>query len=85
MVFLHGAGTQTIEGFAEQAGALASAGVTTLVPSKPVEDYSLTSRDYPAMAADYGRSVDYLAGLDGVDSRRIGVYAESEGAIPQWC
>lgn len=82
VVFLHGAGTQTIEGFAEQAGALASAGVTTLVPSKPVEDYSLTSRDYPAMAADYGRSVDYLAGLDGVDSRRIGVYAESEGAIP---
>ena len=82
VVFLHGAGTHTIEGFAEQAEALASAGATTLVPSKPMEDYSLTERDYTAMAADYARSVAYLRALDGVDPARVGLYAESEGGYP---
>ena len=82
VVFLHGAGTHDLRGFAGQAEALSSAGVTTLVPSKPMEDYSLTSRDYQAMAADYQRSVDYLIALDGVDAARVGLYAESEGAIP---
>ena len=82
VVFLHGAGTHTIEGFAEQADALASAGATTLVPSKPMEDYSLTERDYTAMAADYARSVAYLRALDGVDPARVGLYAESEGGYP---
>ena len=82
VVFLHGAGTHDLRGFAGQAEALSSAGVTTLVPSKPMEDYSLTSRDYQAMAADYQRSVDYLIALNGVDPTRVGLYAESEGAIP---
>ena len=81
-VFLHGAGTHDIHGFSSQAEALSSAGATTLVPSKPMEDYSLASRDYRAMAADYQRSVDYLIALDGVDAARVGLYAESEGAIP---
>ena len=82
VVFLHGAGTHDIHGFSSQAEALSSAGATTLVPSKPMEDYSLASRDYRAMAADYQRSVDYLIALDGVDAARVGLYAESEGAIP---
>lgn len=82
VVFLHGAGTQSIEGFAEQASALASAGITTLVPTKPMEDYSTTVRDYPAMAEDYQRSVDYLRSLDGVAPGRVGLYAESEGGYP---
>ena len=68
VVFLHGAGTQSIDGFAEQAQALASAGATTLVPSKPMEDYSLTERDYISMANDYRASVDYLRSLPGVET-----------------
>ncbi|WP_257210861.1 alpha/beta hydrolase family protein [Actinomyces ruminis] len=82
VVFMHGAGTHSIWGFTEQAESLASAGVTTLVPSKPMEDYSTTERDYLSMAADYQRSLDYLLALDGVDPDAIGIYGESEGAIP---
>lgn len=82
VVFIHGAGTHTIEGFAEQATALASAGVAALVPSKPMDEYSTTSRDYPAMAADYSRAVEFLRNLDGVDPARVGLYAESEGGYP---
>ncbi|MDU0347734.1 hypothetical protein, partial [Actinomyces sp. MRS3W] len=81
-IFMHGAGTHTTQGFAEQAESLASAGVTTLVPSKPMENYSTTERDYLSMAADYQRSLEYLVELDGVDPDAVGVYAESEGAIP---
>ncbi|SDM73630.1 alpha/beta hydrolase family protein [Actinomyces ruminicola] len=82
VVFMHGAGTHGIWGFTEQGEALASAGVTTLVPSKPMEDYSTTERNYLTMAADYQRSLDYLIALDGVDSEAVGIYGESEGAIP---
>ena len=82
VVFLHGAGTQSTAGFAGQAQALSSAGAVTLVPSKPMEDYTLTERDYLSMAADYEQSVEYLRQLDGVDSTRVGIYAESEGAYP---
>lgn len=82
VVFLHGAGTHGVDGFSDQAEALSSAGAATLVPAKPMEDYSLTSRDYRAMAADYRCSVDYLTTLDGVAPERVGLYAESEGAIP---
>ena len=82
VVFLHGAGTHGVDGFSDQAEALSSAGAATLVPAKPMENYSLTSRDYRAMAADYRCSVDYLITLDGVDPERVGLYAESEGAIP---
>lgn len=82
VVFLHGAGTHGVDGLSDQAEALSSAGAATLVPAKPMEDYSLTSRDYRAMAADYRCSVDYLITLDGVDPERVGLYAESEGAIP---
>lgn len=82
VVFMHGAGTQSTSGLAGQATALASAGATTIVPSKPMEDYSLTERDYVAMAADYARSLDALDALSTVDSTRLGVYAESEGSYP---
>ena len=82
VVFIHGAGTHTEAGFAEQAQALASAGATTLVPSKPVEGYSLTGRDYPAMADQYAQAVDHLRQVQGVDPARVGVYAESEGNFP---
>lgn len=82
VVFLHGAGTHTQAGFAEQAQALASAGAVTLVPDKPSAGDSLTSRDYVAMAAAYQRSVELLRRTTGVDPHRVGVYAESEGNYP---
>lgn len=82
VVFIHGAGTQTVEGFTEQAMALASAGAATLVPSKPMENYSTTSRDYLSMAADYASSVEYLRNQPGVNPSRVGLYAESEGGYP---
>ncbi|WP_243118516.1 alpha/beta hydrolase family protein [Actinomyces wuliandei] len=82
VVFLHGAGTHTIEGFAEQAEALASAGATTIVPDKPMEGYTLTERDYVSMAADYADSVELLRSLEEVDALRVGLYAESEGGYP---
>lgn len=82
VVFLHGAGTHTLWGFGEQATALASAGVATLVPEKPTVDYSLTSRDYVSMAHEYAASVAVLRGTQGVDPDRVGLYAESEGDYP---
>lgn len=82
VVFMHGAGTHTAWGFAEQAESLASTGVTTLVPSKPMEDYSTTSRDYVSMAADYARSVAWLRAQDFIDPDQVGIYAESEGDFP---
>ncbi|WP_244963240.1 alpha/beta hydrolase [Actinomyces trachealis] len=83
VVFMHGAGTHNIEhGFAEQAEALASAGAATLVPTKPERGYSLTERDYLSMAAGYAHSITYLRTVPGVDAKRVGIYAESEGAFP---
>lgn len=82
VVFMHGAGTHTAWGFAEQADSIASTGVTTLVPSKPMENYSTTSRDYVSMAADYEKSVDWLRSQDFVDPDQVGIYAESEGGFP---
>lgn len=82
VVFMHGAGTHTAWGFAEQAESIASTGVTTLVPSKPMEGYSTTSRDYVSMAADYARSVDWLREQDYIDPDQVGIYAESEGDFP---
>ncbi|GII98151.1 hypothetical protein Slu03_05290 [Sediminihabitans luteus] len=81
VVFLHGAGTGDARtAFASTATALASAGVVTLVPSKRLDTYSTRHRDYVTMAADYDRSVAVLRGAPGVDPRRVGLYAESEGA-----
>lgn len=82
VVFLHGAGTHTQAGFAEQATALASAGAYTLVPDKPTSGYTLTERDYLAMAQAYQRAVDVLRTVPGVDPDRVGLYAESEGDYP---
>ncbi|WP_308121826.1 alpha/beta hydrolase family protein [Actinotalea ferrariae] len=81
VVFVHGAGTGRFEdAFVQQAHALASAGVVAMVPNKNLETYSTRTRDYPAMASDYLRSVELLRGLPGVDPERVGVYGESEGS-----
>lgn len=81
VVFVHGAGTGSYDvAFVEQARAMASAGIVTMVPNKRLDTYTTRSRDYVAMANDYLRSVDLLRGLPGVDPDRVGVYGESEGA-----
>ncbi len=78
VVFMHGAGTHDLTGFADQAAALTSAGIVTVVPDKGMANYTTAHRDYQALAVDYGRSVTMAAGLPGVTS--VGIYAESEGA-----
>jgi dienelactone hydrolase len=81
VVFVHGAGTGRFdEAFVQQAEALASAGVVTMVPNKRLDTYSTRHRSYVTMANDYLRSLELLRGLPGVDPDRVGVYGESEGA-----
>lgn len=81
VVFVHGAGTGRFEvAFDEQAVALASAGVVTMVPNKRLDTYTTSDRSYVDMANDYLRSVELLRGLPGVDPDMVGVYGESEGA-----
>jgi len=78
VVFLHGAGTATHEGFPLQAEQLASAGVVTLVPDKRMDTYTTARRSYVGMAADYQRTVELARTLPGIEG--VGLYAESEGA-----
>lgn len=81
IVFVHGAGTgRAADAFTLAATALASAGITTLVPDKRLDNYSTRHRDYEAMALDYAHSVSYLRAVPGVDPDDVGLYAESEGA-----
>lgn len=81
IVFVHGAGTGRYEiAFVEQAQALASAGIVTMVPNKRLDTYTTRDRSYVTMANDYLRSVELLRRLPGVDPDRVGVYGESEGA-----
>jgi dienelactone hydrolase len=81
VVFVHGAGTgKAADAFTLAATALASAGITTLVPDKRLDNYSTRHRDYEAMARDYAHSVGYLRDVPGVDPDDVGLYAESEGA-----
>jgi dienelactone hydrolase len=81
IVFVHGAGTgKAVDAFTLAATALASAGITTLVPDKRLDNYSTRHRDYEAMARDYAHSVSYLRDVPGVNPDEIGLYAESEGA-----
>ncbi|MGP7961294.1 alpha/beta hydrolase family protein [Sanguibacter sp. A247] len=80
VAFVHGAGTKEAdESFVAQSVALASAGVTTLIPAKRPEFSSLRHRDYTEMARDYEAGVAYLRAMPSVDPDRVGVYAESEG------
>lgn len=80
MLFMHGAGTGSHTNFADQAQALASAGVYVLVPEKRMDTYTTSSRDYVGMARDYLVSWELLASTPGVDPDAVGIYGESEGA-----
>lgn len=81
VVFVHGAGTADHDtAFVDHSHALAAAGIVTLVPDKRMDTYSMTHRDYVAMADDYLRSVEVLRSWPDVDPDQVGVYAVSEGA-----
>ncbi len=82
MVFIHGTGTASHKNFSEEATDISSAGIVTLVPEKRTDDYTTTHRDYQALADDYGDAFGYLIhDVAGVDPRRSGVYAVSEGCF----
>ncbi|MEE1296871.1 MAG: hypothetical protein UHD09_08620 [Bifidobacterium sp.] len=79
-VFVHGAGTgKASEAYGDLGEALASAGITTIVQDKRLDNYTTFSRDYDSMAEDYLAAVRTLRSWKGVDAKKVGVYAESEG------
>ncbi|NMN00218.1 hypothetical protein G1C96_0796 [Bifidobacterium sp. DSM 109958] len=80
LLMLQGAGTgRATEVYGDIAPQLASAGIVTMVPDKRLDDYTLFHRDYVSMAHDYEKELDLLRAMPGVDPKRTGVYAESEG------
>ncbi|WP_369344667.1 alpha/beta hydrolase family protein [Bifidobacterium aquikefiricola] len=79
-LLMQGAGTgKSSEVFGDLASSMASAGITTLVPDKRMDDYTMFHRNYVSMAHDYGTSFDILKRWPGVDAQKVGLYAESEG------
>lgn len=79
-LFLHGSGTgKSSEAYGDIAYAMASTGITTLVPDKRLDNYSMLSRDYESSANDYAQSLKILRAWPGVDASKTGIYAESEG------
>ena len=79
-LFLHGSGTgKSSEAYGDIARAMATAGITTLVPDKRLDNYSMLSRDYVSSANDYAKSLRVLRSWPGVDALKTGIYAESEG------
>lgn len=79
-VFVHGAGSgKASEVYGDIASAMASAGITTLVQDKRLDNYTAFNRDYQANATDYLVGVNYLRHRQGVSASKVGVYAESEG------
>ncbi len=78
--FVHGAGTgKASEVYGDIAGAMASAGITTLVQDKRLDNYTALSRDYASNAEDYLAGLNTLRAWNGVDASKAGIYAESEG------
>ena len=79
-LFLHGSGTgKSSEAFGDVANAMASAGITTLVPDKRLDNYTMLHRDYVSSAHDYAKSLEILRKWPGVSRSETGIYAESEG------
>lgn len=79
-LFLHGSGTgKSSEAFGDVANAMASAGITTLVPDKRLDNYTMLHRDYVSSAHDYAKSMEILRKWPGVSRSETGIYAESEG------
>ncbi|MFT9232945.1 MAG: alpha/beta hydrolase, partial [Bifidobacterium sp.] len=56
-LLMQGAGTgMASEVYGDLASSMASAGITTLVPDKRLDDYTIFHRNYVSMAHDYGTS-----------------------------
>ena len=73
-VFVHGAGTgKAEEVYADLANALASAGITTLVQDKRLDNYTPLRRDYDSSAEDYLAGLNLLRAQQGVDARKVGL------------
>ncbi len=81
VVLLHGTGTSKHNSFSFHARWLSSAGIVTAVPDKPLEHYTVTSRDYGELASAYNEVADWLRDQDSVYERSVGYYGESEGAL----
>lgn len=78
-LFIHGSGTGGAGDFGDIAGAMASAGIITLVPAKRLDNYTALHRNYDQFARDYARAFARLLRVPGVNPEETGVYAESEG------
>lgn len=81
VVLMHGTGTDTHNAFTEHATWLASAGVITVVPDKPLTEYSLVERNYEALAQAYVEVAQWTRSQTGVHARSVGYYGESEGGL----
>ena len=79
-LFMHGSGTgKSSEAYGDIARAMATASITTLVPDKRLDNYSMLNRDYVSSANDYAKSLRILRHWTGVSAAKTGIYAESEG------
>ncbi|MDO5025871.1 MAG: prolyl oligopeptidase family serine peptidase [Trueperella sp.] len=81
VVFLHGTGTYKHTAFSPHAQWLASAGVVTAVPDKPLVTYSVTERDYTRLGQHYLAVANWLRNQESVYRAQVGYYGESEGAL----
>lgn len=81
LTFIHGTGTIGVDSFDTVARWVASTGVVTIVPEKRIDNYTLTHRDYKALANDYEDVFTYVSRRENVDPKRSGLYAVSEGCF----
>lgn len=78
IVMLPGAGNRPRASLLAEAKAFAGQGIATLIFDKR-PDYSLFHRDYSVLAQDALAAVEVLRSQPGVDPKRIGIWALSEG------
>lgn len=81
VVFLHGTGTDKHTAFSPHAQWLASAGIVTAVPDKPLVTYSVAERDYIRLGEQYLAVANWLRDQASVYRAQVGYYGESEGAL----
>jgi hypothetical protein len=80
LVMLEGAGNRGRQELQPAAEVFARRGIITLIYDKRRVGYSLLRRDYGLLAADAVAAVALLATRRDVDSSRLGLWAQSEGA-----
>jgi hypothetical protein len=80
LVMLEGAGNRGRQELQPAAEVFARHGIITLIYDKRRVGYSLLRRDYGLLAADAVAAVALLATRGDVDSSRLGLWAQSEGA-----